>query len=416
MKNSINFILSIICLLLVYKQSKSQECATGYLHGQLMQKDSSYKKQILILEKQVDDFIQNQSIDRLQSTIYTIPIVVHVIHLGEPIGTGTNISDAQILGAINGLNNRWRNISGNGIDVEVQFCLASSDPNGISCSGINRIDGSILPRYAAHGISLFFNNCDAASEDSVKSLSRWPVSQYYNIWIVNQICQGFNGYVGQANYPNGNVNDGTTISYYAMDSLDITLSHEIAHGFFLYHTFEGDGFNTYCPIDTSCFVNGDYVCDTPPHKQGDCGSTNSCTATGVWSNSLNNYMSYCGIRDRFTQGQKDRIRATVNIAPRASLLTSVACGFVGVEEKSGNDIFTIFPNPTKGNFSIALENKNILGKIEIINVLGKNIFAVDVFSESNTEINFKNISQGIYFVKIFDGEKRYCKKLIVEYN
>lgn len=37
-------------------------------------------------------------------TIITIPVVVHILHEGEPIGTGTNISIAQIHSQINVLN------------------------------------------------------------------------------------------------------------------------------------------------------------------------------------------------------------------------------------------------------------------------------------------------------------------------
>ncbi len=34
--------------------------------------------------------------------------------------------------------------------------------------------------------------------------------------------------------------------------------------------------------------------------------------------------------------------------------------------------------------------------------------------KKNSEINLKNINSGVYFVKVFDGERSYCKKLIVE--
>jgi len=33
---------------------------------------------------------------RTQATTITIPIVVHVVHLGEPVGTGLNLSQAQV--------------------------------------------------------------------------------------------------------------------------------------------------------------------------------------------------------------------------------------------------------------------------------------------------------------------------------
>jgi hypothetical protein len=56
-----------------------------------------------------------------------IPLVVHIIHLGEPIGTGSNISDAQVQQAVDGLNDWWNNISGNGIPLGLSFKLATRD-------------------------------------------------------------------------------------------------------------------------------------------------------------------------------------------------------------------------------------------------------------------------------------------------
>ena len=52
--------------------------------------------------------------------------------------------------------------------------------------------------------------------------------------------------------------------------------------------------------------------------------------------------------------------------------------------------------------------------IVILNLLGDKIFEENIFNESKKEINLKNISDGIYFVKVFDGEKQFTKKLIIE--
>src|SRR5690606_24351055 len=105
----------------------------------------------------------------------------------------------------------------------------------------------------------------------------------------------------------------------------IVLTHEVGHGFNLPHTFNGDGGNSSCPNNNNCTTQGDYVCDTPPHKQNDCGSSNPCTTSGIWDNSRRNYMSYCGTRNRFTQGQKERTRASLLVYPRSHLLNSPAC-------------------------------------------------------------------------------------------
>lgn len=391
--------------------AQNNDCGTYYIHNQSMQSDSVYRKQFLNVESQVETIINNKHHNSLQSTVYTIPVVVHVIHLGEAIGVGTNIPDSQIINAISGLNDRFRHITGNGVDVEVQFCLATRDTNGNQTTGINRVSGAGLANYAAHGITMFYSNCDAPSEAAVKDLSRWPVSEYYNIWVVNQICQNFGGFVGAATYPNGSPYDGNTIKYSYMNRSSYLLAHEIGHGFLLYHTFEGDGGNVNCPIDTNCNLNGDHVCDTPPHKQNDCLSSNPCTATGTWSNSLNNYMSYCGLWDRYTQGQKDRIRATAIVSPRVSLLSSLGCSLVGVYGIESETSFVISPNPATKSFSIKSTHRLRNPQLVVCNLLGEKIYSAVYDSEPLT-VNCEHFLPGIYVVSLKTANGISVQKLI----
>ena len=126
-------ILIFLFLFQLQGMGQSTECATDYIHTNLMQIDSIYRKQIHLLESQVEASIQNHKHSKSKSTIYTIPVVVHVLHLGESIGTGSNISDIQIQQAIIGLNNRFRNINGCG-NAEILFSHSSviSDPHNKS--------------------------------------------------------------------------------------------------------------------------------------------------------------------------------------------------------------------------------------------------------------------------------------------
>jgi hypothetical protein len=371
-----------------------------------MQTDSAYRNQIVTLESQVEAITQNHSNNKLRSTLYTIPVVVHVIHLGEPLGTGSNITDNQIQQAIAGLNDRFRNVNGLGVDVELEFCLASKDPNGNSTNGINRVDGSSVPNYSANGITPTGNPCSGAGATVIKDLSRWPVSDYYNIWVVSEICNG--SFVGYASYPVGGLYDGLVIVSTSMTSNSGTLPHEMGHGFSLYHTFNGDGGNVSCPVDTNCLVNGDYVCDTPPHKQGDCGTTNPCTLAGVWDNSRYNYMAYCPLVNRFTQGQKDRMRATFLVAPRDSLLTSVGCGAVGINEISSNNIFSVFPNPAQSVINVKADIKLLGSDYVIYDNTGKTILKGIITSEI-TIIELGNLSGGIYLFSVGENLKQSFK-------
>ena len=390
-------IIIFLFLFQLQGMGQSAECATDYIHTNLMQIDSIYRKQIHLLESQVEASIQNHEHSKSKSTIYTIPVVVHVLHLGESIGTGSNISDIQIQQAIIGLNNRFRNVNGLGADVEMEFCLASKDPNGNSTNGINRVNSSSVPNYSTNGITPTGNTCSGAVETAIKDLSRWPVSDYYNIWVVSEICNG--SFVGYASYPVGGLYDGLVIVSTSMTSNSGTLPHEIGHGFFLYHTFNGDGGNVSCPVDIDCQVNGDYVCDTPPHKQGDCGTINPCTSAGVWDNSRFNFMSYCPLVNRFTEGQKDRMRATVLTAPRASLLTSEGCGSVGINNISCNKEFTIFPNPVQKSINLRADIKLLGSAYVVYNYTGKIIFKGEITSEL-TIIEIGDLSGGIYLFSL----------------
>jgi hypothetical protein len=97
-------------------------------------------------------------------------------------------------------------------------------------------------------------------------------------------------------------------------------------------------------------------------------------------------------------------------------ITTNLCTTVGLSEIRVNDSFTLIPNPSTGAFIISFKNKIISGNIEIDNILGAQIFSQSIMGESEVKINLKNISGGIYFVNIFDGVKRSCKKLIFSHN
>lgn len=318
----------LLGLVLVIARSlhAQQPCGTDELHQARLVSDPAYRVARELEEQALRSVMGEQAMLREDgdTAVHTIPVVVHVIHSGEPIGEGTNIPDAQVFAAIQRVNARFSSLIGQGPDIGIRFCLASRDPSGCSTNGITRADGSGVPGYLTEGIQLPpYTTCGAA-EMAIKNLDRWPGSAYYNIWVVRGICSGVRGY---AYLPNGGDSDGTVIDCYAMNAGSDLLAHELGHGFDLYHTFNGAGAND-CPDDTDCAVNGDRVCDTPPHRSYDCGYENPCSATGAWDNSRFNTMSYCTLTDdlvRFTSGQRARMRASVQVWPRVDLLSSPGC-------------------------------------------------------------------------------------------
>lgn len=298
--------LAFCILFFTVTGSGQSECGTDEYHAFKMQTDSSYRGNYLRERRQVRAMYldsRNNPQNEQQAVIH-IPTVVHVIHLGEPLGSGNNIPDAQILAGMQGLNDRFRGLIDSTIDTEIDFCLATRDPNGCPTNGITRTDGSVVPGYTANGMS--YTNC-GADQTTVQDLCRWPESQYYNIYLVWSICGGPAGYsMGVSPIPYS----GTVMLTWLMNYNSTTLTHESGHGLWLSHTFDSN--NSGCPVDTNCTVDGDQICDTPPHQSSDCGPTNPCTTAGYWHYSRHNYMSYCNNRFLFTPDQKTMMQASLN--------------------------------------------------------------------------------------------------------
>ncbi|HNR20442.1 MAG TPA: T9SS type A sorting domain-containing protein [Bacteroidia bacterium] len=76
-----------------------------------------------------------------------------------------------------------------------------------------------------------------------------------------------------------------------------------------------------------------------------------------------------------------------------------------------NDI-SLYPNPSNGKF--ILKTNSVISAIEIYNAVGEKVFAMmDLKQRVSTEINISSFPEGIYFLKVFDGEKYVAQKMIV---
>lgn len=271
----------------------------------------------------------------VNDTLYTLPVVVHVIHSGSIIGATDNPDDSLIYAMIDGLNKAWRK-SGllyGGVDMKIQFQLAKRSPSCNSTSGINRVDGSSIPGYVSGGITNF-NIPGSVTEEHVKRLSRWPNTDYINIWIVNKINGSGVAPGGYAYFPeyNSAITDGLVLLAGVVNGTNKTITHEMGHYFSLFHSFYDDSLQTTCAVNNICALQGDRICDTEPCLlQYDCtNATNSCTGNAYLVTDtpnvytvLNNYMGYTDCQWMFTSGQKNRVRDAL-LAFRYGLISSGA--------------------------------------------------------------------------------------------
>ena len=264
--------------------------------------------------------------------VYTLPLVVHVIHRGAPIGVEENISDAQILSAVHALNEDFRKVAGSngdglGVDVLVEFELAKRTPDGLPTTGIVRVDGTGVPGFTEHGIASL-ETLPGADQTEVKALTSWLGDDYLNVFVVPEI-NGNNGGGGIQGFaytgPTGDVRDGVTLLYNVIGTegtlkpgrtLNRTLTHEVGHHLSLYHTFYD---TNACGSEVDCVNEGDFVCDTPTTTENASCSVGACPDA-----QLENYMDYAptSCRNTFTAGQRQRMRTCLETV-RSSLLESL---------------------------------------------------------------------------------------------
>lgn len=307
-------------------------CGSETIHYQLMNTDSVYAKKANQFEAQMKLSANRNS---NSTSILIVPVVVHIMHKGEAIGVGSNISDQAVYNKLKAINDNYRRTIGtdgyrNGVDTGIEFALAVRDPNGLCTTGIERINMSSNTDYMTYGVN--YGSGNGVSWANLTAISSWNPSQYYNLYMVSEIDnnEAGNGTQGFANFPSSHglpgdgavflANPTSTYSY-----IGNTETHELGHSLNLYHTFEGDGtFGATCPSATGCGPGvGDCCNDTPPHKR----STFSCNMSGTNecdNNSLNsliasNYMNYTSCMDMFTEDQKNRMRTTLTTI-RASFL------------------------------------------------------------------------------------------------
>lgn len=324
------FLLSLLKL-----NAQNEKCAADEIHKKLLATDAQYKAKNDAFEEAM--LAKKLSVNKVTGGIvYKIPVVVHVMHKGEPIGSGTNVSDAAILNGIKALNERYRKVAGsvgdgNGVDVEIEFALAVRDPNGNCTNGITRNNMSANTDYMSYGVKR--SGANGITDAQLKAVISWSKLDYYNIWLISEIDDnnGGSGTQGYAFYASshGSASDGAVVLVNSfVNTARITTAHELGHALNLYHTFEGDASGASCPVGNGCGSGaGDCCGDTPPHIRTSVSTctdvANSCDGGSSADLYIHNYLDYSSdaCQNEFTADQKSRMISALTIA-RSSFLES----------------------------------------------------------------------------------------------
>lgn len=266
--------------------------------------------------------------------VQTIPIIFHIIHNGEAVGTGRNIAQTYVNAQVQQLNDDFRKVAGTcgeseydvAADTKIEFCLALIDEAGkpLAEPGINRVNRHDLDLSAPPYNKSYI-------QSSIKPATVWNTEQYFNVWVMDYGSLGYAEFPQQSTldglgYASAANTDGCVVRYTSLGScsqpspnggkynLGRTLTHEVGHWLGLRHIW-GDG---NCSAD-------DYCADTPTSDNKNFGCQTghvSCSTVDM----VENYMDYSddACMNTFTNDQKIRMQTVLRNSPRRDFSQSPA--------------------------------------------------------------------------------------------
>ncbi len=346
--------IGVLTLLLMGCQDTEEtlevsRCGSVEYFVEKIKTDPNYRNKHYEIEGLIKEYYNTvaQGAAGLRGGRVVIPIVVHVLHNGEDVGTGTNISDAQIQSQIDVMNRDFRRLNADistvpsafsslVADARIEFQLAKRDPDCNSTTGITR---------QRAGTTSYTVGGNEAKSSTSGGVDPWDTSKYLNIWIVGSIVGSAIGY---SSFPNeapnlqgfvsesdvfGNVGSVSPTSPFNDGR---TAVHEFGHFFDLHHLegvieLPGGGLAIDNNRDSNCVPSEcdgtDYVDDTPNQGTQNFGiptfPVTDCCTTGGNGLMFMNYMDFVddSAMVMFSQDQVDRMIATL-YTTQASLIGS----------------------------------------------------------------------------------------------
>ncbi len=291
-------------------------CGTTAHNQMLFEKNPAHENFLKSLNSYTKTAQKNSKTASIE--VVTIPVVVHVIHSGESIGSGTNISDAQIESQIEILTEDFRRQNADttntpvafqsvAADSKIEFQLATLDPDGLPTSGITR---------TVTGSAPFNPDFDNMKSSATGGVDIWDRDRYLNIWVCDM---GSSGVQGFAQFPGGDAStDGIVLDYRYVGTGGTTShpydlgrpgTHEVGHWLGLYHTWgdgdcdDDDGHTDTPNCDGEFYADVDNSCNGPGEQ-----------CTGAGDRMIQNYMDYAddGCMNLFTQQQADKMRTVLD--------------------------------------------------------------------------------------------------------
>jgi len=98
----------------------------------------------------------------------------------------------------------------------------------------------------------------------------------------------------------------------------------------------------------------------------------------------------------------------------APALPAIVTGSDSPELNLQHPLFSIYPNPTTGNFTLEQKSEKIYEKVrvEIYGMRGEKIITTELWEERKHEFRISDLQHGLYYVKVIADEYVETFKLV----
>lgn len=364
-----------------------------------------------------------------RSTVYTIPVVVHIVYNTPE----ENLADSVIFKQIETLNEDFRRLNADTVNTRdtfqtivgdsfIQFELATVDPDGNPTNGITRTSTATesFLSFTGGGVA------EDVKTTSTGGIDPWDQDRYLNIWVCDMSFLGTPFVLGYATPPDGlphwpagstdGMSDGVVIQYEVFgannpntipgfDIMGRTTTHEVGHYLGLRHIW-GDG---------DC-TQQDGVDDTPnadDQSNQDCDfAKNTCVdaigTLGDLPDMVENYMDYSAetCQNSFTNGQIEIMRGVLE-TQRIDLITF---GDVMNATTPNSISWTVYPNPSSDGIVTVEGTFSSSATIEVYNESGSLITSQAI--QNSKEIITLN-QAGVFFIRVIDEATIETRRIVV---